>query len=44
VNDWFEMRAHAFMLRDVRSAIVAKQDFGAAVMLVCYTEVLGGLP
>ncbi len=43
VTAWFNQWIGAFMIGDVQKAIVGTQNFGAALMLLCYTEVLGAI-
>lgn len=40
---FFAEYIRGFMFSDVRAVIAAKANFGAALMLLSYTEVLGGL-
>jgi hypothetical protein len=43
VNEWFDQNLVRFMENDVGAAIAGRANFGAALMLLCYTEVLGGV-
>ena len=43
MNQWFDQNLIRFVENDLKGAISGCANFGAALMLVCYTEVLGGV-
>ena len=43
VNTWFDQNLEGFMDNDVGAAIKGCGNYAAALLLVCYTEVLGAV-
>jgi hypothetical protein len=43
VRNWFDQNLVRFVENDVGAAIAGRANFGGALMLLCYTEVLGGV-